>query len=61
MPLKALATSSATEWNSTRVLDATVKAIRAAYGVDLDHNFSYANYARYTIMWTSRAWHTGNE
>lgn len=48
-------------WSSTRVLDATTAAIRAAYGIELNHNYSYANYTPYTIVWSSRSWHQGHE
>jgi len=61
MPLDVRATSSSTEWSSVRVLDATTAAIKKAYGIELDHNNSYANYSPYTIMWTSRTWHKGND
>jgi len=53
--------TSASEWSSCRTLDATVSAVKAAYGVSLNHNYSYANYAPFTIIWTSRAWHKGHD
>lgn len=60
-PMPERETSSSTEWSSARVLDATSAAVRSAYGVELNHNYSYANYSDYTITWTSRSWHKGND
>jgi len=44
-----------------RILDAATAEIKSAFGVDFNHNHSYSMYAPYTVICSSRCWHSGHE
>jgi len=62
MSMAERAVSSA-KWSpeAQRALEEAGRTISAAYGVEFDHNHSYTQYAPYTIVASSRAWHKGHE
>jgi len=44
-----------------KILNVAVAQIKSTYGIDYNHNYSYQDYAPYTVICSSRCWHSGNE
>jgi len=53
--------SSKADAATLKIMDAAVARIKSAHGVDYNHNYSYQDYAPYTVICSSRCWHSGNE
>eukprot|EP00929_Paragymnodinium_shiwhaense_P053788 TRINITY_DN26957_c0_g1_i2.p1 TRINITY_DN26957_c0_g1~~TRINITY_DN26957_c0_g1_i2.p1 ORF type:complete len:412 (+),score=75.04 TRINITY_DN26957_c0_g1_i2:552-1787(+) len=64
LPAPRSARETATELYSDlakQALKACASAIKVAYGIDYNYNYAYANYAPYTLVTSSRAWHREHE